>query len=260
MSLRFLILISQIIQLACGLEMLRMRISSPKHESYRVDYATSDQVNKKEYDSIWVETAKIENIFGRSEKIGQQALDSLETLKSHNADGPTRILVVDKIPDWEKFWLERERPATTFHIFDPDDNGLRKFINKEFSKHLPHGIRYMRILPLNDGVWIDYNTELPNSMGYLTDWIPLEAALKSFKGIPDQGEKAIQLIEHYAKLNTENAKSKTKVDFLAIPVDLEDNGWEELDSFHSERGGYYSHVSIKDPQVATLINKTMCQL
>ncbi|KAA1085500.1 hypothetical protein PGT21_009378 [Puccinia graminis f. sp. tritici] len=72
-------------------------------------------------------------------------------------------------------------------------------------------------------------------MGYLTDWIPLETALESFKGISDQGEKAIQLIEHYVKLNTENAKSKTKIDFSAILVDLGDNGWEELDRFNSER-------------------------
>ncbi|KAA1064641.1 hypothetical protein PGT21_010413 [Puccinia graminis f. sp. tritici] len=226
---------------------------------YRVDYATSDQVNNKEYDSMWLETEKIHDTFGRSE-IGQQALDLLNTLKTHDGDSPTRILVVDKIADWEKFWLERERPAATFHIFDSADNDLRKFINKAFSKHLPNGIPYMRILPLKDRIWIDYNTEIPNSMGYLTDWIPLETALESFKGISDQGEKAIQLIEHYAKLNTENAKSKTKIDFSAILVDLGDNGWEELDRFNSERGAYYSHVSVEDPKVVTLINKTLCQL
>ncbi|KAA1085499.1 hypothetical protein PGT21_009370 [Puccinia graminis f. sp. tritici] len=116
---------------------------------YRVDYATSDQVNNKEYDSMWLETEEIHDTFGRSE-IGQQALDLLNTLKTHDGDSPTRILVVDKISDWEKFWLEWERPAATFHIFDSADNDLRKFINKAFSKHLPSGIPYMRILPLKD--------------------------------------------------------------------------------------------------------------
>ncbi|WAQ90758.1 hypothetical protein PtA15_13A157 [Puccinia triticina] len=259
MSLQFFILMCHIIRMTFGLEMLHMRITRLRDGMFGVDYSTTNEFADG-YQSIRVSVETISDSFGKS-AVGQLAWKDLKKLKTDQFNQLAHVAIVDKSPKWEKFWTfwEWKGIGQVYYSYKSEDD-IRVFINKEFSKHIADGIRCMRILPINGRIWIDYSTGLPGTGGYLTDWIPLTAAIESLEGSPE-GSKSIKLIKYFAKLNGNNNKSVTKRDLVAIPVDLQQksNTWKNFSGFDSNRNAYLSHYLV-DPEVAILINKTFCRI